>query len=86
MAKKAQGLSLNTVVIAAIALLVLIIIASIFSGKLSLFSTDTRLCENKGDRAHCVDAEECPAGEAKVGDFSNTNCRKSCCLPLYDNS
>jgi len=36
--KKAQGISLNTIIIAAIALVVLIVLIAIFSGRIKIFS------------------------------------------------
>ena len=46
--KKAQGLSLNVIVIAALVLLVLVILALIFLGRLSTTSQEIAQCENKG--------------------------------------
>jgi len=38
MGKKAQGLSINTIIISVIALVVLVVLVAIFTGKLGLFS------------------------------------------------
>ena len=38
MNKKAQGISINTVIIAAIALIVLVVLVAIFTGRIGLFS------------------------------------------------
>lgn len=38
MNQKAQGLSINTIIIAAIALIVLVVLVAIFTGRLGLFS------------------------------------------------
>ena len=46
--KKAQGISLNVIIIAAIALLVLVILSVIFMGRMGTFGTQTNDCENKG--------------------------------------
>ena len=51
---KGQGISLNVVVIAAIALLVLVILSVIFVGRLGLFGEKAADCEQKGG--------ECKAG------------------------
>ena len=58
--KKAQGISLNTVIIAAIALLVLVIVAFIFMGGMGKFT------KNKSDCAQysgsCDYGLTCPSG------------------------
>ena len=46
--KKAQGISMNVMVIAAIALLVLVILSLIFTGKINLFSANVIDCVSKG--------------------------------------
>lgn len=51
--KKAQGISLNVIIIAAIALLVLVILSVIFMGRMGTFGTETNDCENKGGK--CLD-------------------------------
>ncbi|MBI2134985.1 hypothetical protein HYU09_03265 [Candidatus Woesearchaeota archaeon] len=52
MNRKAQGLSINTIIIAAIALIVLVVLIAIFTGRLGLFSkglgeatTCSQICE-----------------------------------------
>ena len=37
--KKGQGLSINTIIIAAIALIVLVVVVAIFTGRLGIFSS-----------------------------------------------
>ncbi|MCK4521466.1 MAG: hypothetical protein KAU20_02750 [Nanoarchaeota archaeon] len=46
--KKAQGLSLNTIIIAALALLVLVILAIIFTGRAGMFRRESGKCEAFG--------------------------------------
>ena len=46
--KKAQGLPMNVIVIAAIALLVLVVIALIFMGRIGGFSKGVAECQNQG--------------------------------------
>ncbi|MBU0756462.1 MAG: hypothetical protein KKF44_00215 [Nanoarchaeota archaeon] len=48
MSKKAQGLSVNTIIVAALALLVLVVIALIFTGKIQLFTSSSDECTNNG--------------------------------------
>ncbi len=65
--KKAQGLSLNMIIIAALALIILIVIVLIFSGKVGTTSkgisdvqssVDMEKCNIPGVRK-CVDSGEC---------------------------
>jgi len=55
--KRAQGISLNTIIIAAIALIVLVVLVAIFTGRISMFSkgyddtsedTQSRVCNAQG--------------------------------------
>lgn len=55
--KKAQGLSMQTVVIAAIVLIVLFVLILIFTGRINIFRQDMESCLNKGGT--CKDAKDC---------------------------
>lgn len=57
---KAQGLSLNTIVIAALVVLVLVILAAVFMGRMSVFTGQVSDC--KGE---CRD-DRCDPGEYKI--------------------
>lgn len=46
--KKAQGLSLNVIIIAALGLLVLVILAIVFTGKTGTFVKESDKCEIQG--------------------------------------
>ncbi len=48
MRKKAQGLSLNVIIIAALALLVLVILAVIFTGRAGMFRKESGDCNTMG--------------------------------------
>lgn len=48
--KKAQGLSLNVVIIAVLALIVLVLLIMIFSGKLGQFRTGVSSCSGHCER------------------------------------
>jgi hypothetical protein len=48
MNKKAQGLSMNMIILAAIALIVLIVLVVIFYGKAKSFSASAEDCKQKG--------------------------------------
>ena len=61
MYKKAQGISMNVIIIAALALLVLVILSVIFMGRMGSWGTDVNSCENKGGKCFTVD---CGTGTA----------------------
>lgn len=52
--KKAQGLSMNVIVVAALALLVLVILAVIFIGRSGVFAKDVSAC-----KGNCVAPGDC---------------------------
>ena len=86
---KSQGLSLTTIIIAAIALLVLIVLVAIFSGKIQLFGRDydkstsdakSNICWSHP--GHCVSSEpECSSGEylSEVGKWVDCGADQGCC-------
>ena len=83
--KKAQGLSLNTIVIAAIVVLVLIVLSVIFLRGSGQFSQNVASCEVQGGR--CAPA----CGDIAYGTLDYTiqrpdiSCRDQidvCCLPI----
>lgn len=61
MNKKAQGISVNVIIIAAIALLVLVILSVIFIGRIGIFSSQVGDCVNKGGLCSPADV---PCGAA----------------------
>lgn len=70
MNKKAQGLSVNVIIIAAIALIVLVVLVAIFTGRLGLFSkglgeatTCVQICQARG-----INQGDCSIGEGDKGD------------------
>ena len=65
--KKAQGISINTVVIAAIALVVMILIVMIFTGSLGNWRKSENSCETNGGR--CVSRSAWIAGDVCSGDY-----------------
>jgi len=71
---------MNTIVIAAIALTVLIVLIYIFTGRSRLFVSGSRNCESqKGD---CMD--ECLEGQINI---PGTNCEdyeQKCCVQMID--
>ncbi len=87
--KRAQGLSINTIIIAALGLAVLVILFAVFTGRIGLFNkavagTDT--CQQKCDglgkvRAAGATADSCRAegGTAISGAYSDVQEGTSCC-------
>ncbi len=57
--RKGQGISLDVIIVAAIALLVLVILAFIFTGRIALFSKGLNDCKEMKN-AQCE--FECPSG------------------------
>ncbi len=68
--KKGQGLSLTTIVVAAIALLVLVILSVIFIGRMGGFAGQVSECENKGGICRSIDTG-CLSGETE---YTAWNC------------
>ncbi len=73
---KGQGLTMNTIILAALALIALVVIAYIFLGKATLFGKGAVDCENKG--GDCIPENSC---DGEVVDF---RCEDNlvCCLTL----
>lgn len=65
--KKAQGISLNVVIVALIAIIVLVVLIVIFSGRTKFFGETIQTCESKGGscRADTNDNGQCPTGYIK---------------------
>jgi hypothetical protein len=90
MHKKAQSISINTVVVAAIALIVLVVMIAIFAGRIKIFTGGARDCGTQGGSC----ANDCAkVGEDKGGTYINlpgTNCEDNkgsgadnlCCVPI----
>jgi hypothetical protein len=78
--KRAQSLSLNAIIIAALALIVLVVIAMIFTGKINKWSGSVEECTNKGG----ICADECGVDTAQNYVTQNGKCsdEKVCCLPV----
>ena len=60
--KKAQGISVNVIIIAAIALLVLVILSVIYIGRMGDWGKKTNQCTNQGGRCFAV---ACGSGTAR---------------------
>lgn len=77
--KNAQSMSLNTIVIAALVVLVLVILAAIFMGRMGAFTGELGDC--KGE---CVDggfSGDCPEGMTQI-QGSCSDDRDVCCVDI----
>ena len=70
--RKAQGLSMNTIIVAALGLIVLIVLVLIFSGRAGWFSKSTSSCAAQGGYCSEDQSGRCGPGEIMIwsGDCS----------------
>lgn len=62
--RKAQGISLNVIIIAALGLLVLVVLAIIFTGRTGIFVKETDKCGTKyGTAGSCVASKDDCSGD-----------------------
>lgn len=87
--RKAQSLPMNTIVIAAIALLVLVILALIFTGRINVFSRGVAECSSQGgkcfsDSCGTETALNSPSEypPASVACAKANENKPYCCLPI----
>lgn len=92
MKKKAQGLSMNVIIIAALALIVLIVLVVIFTGRAKIFSKTTsdqtskftgNNCEIPGTNNECFsNADTCSerGGAYTEKDYADCVSDSGCCL------
>ncbi|MFH2027600.1 MAG: hypothetical protein ABIJ08_00540 [Nanoarchaeota archaeon] len=89
--KKAQGLSLNVVIVAAIVLIVLIVLWAIFTGRMGAFSqgaTQTQRCNDvcvaAGRIAGTAQDLECTNPATDVGKYSDPSGKlmQHCCCDI----
>jgi hypothetical protein len=89
MNKKAQGISINTIIIAAIALIVLVVLVAIFTGRLGIFGREVgevgQECAEfknaEGDTGSWM-MDSCPAGYDTIytATDSDEHPGEACCL------
>ncbi len=88
MNKKGQGISINTVIIAAIALAVLVVLFLIFTGRLNIFNKGlegTVTCENAckavGMQKGSAPKDSCTGADRShiAGTYSDTSGLECCC-------
>lgn len=77
--KKAQGISINTIIIAAIALIVLVVLIAIFAGRMGIFGKDLTIaqegieCKSDDGTLVIVEGNSCTAAD---GDLWNDDSNK----------
>ncbi len=81
--KRGVELSLSTIVVAAIALIVLVVVVAIFTGALRKVPISVNSCEAKG--GDCPgEGRLCEAGAVPLQGFSCESKKGPCCIPTYD--
>ena len=88
--RKAQGMPINVIIIAVLALIVLVVIAAIFTGRVRIFSQNLESCAAK--QGHCdskcgsnyavVTNTNCPETEQDKKDNKNT--KNLCCVQVLN--
>ena len=84
--KKAQGLSINMVIMVVLGLIVLIVVIAVVTGKFRLFGKESVSCASRGGAGPdggCYDV--CPSGSVanRGTDCSQrTDNKKICCVPF----
>jgi hypothetical protein len=78
---KGQGISINMIIVAAVALIVLVVLSVIFLGRFGIFSAKTADCESQGGQ--CV-VGACPTGyhsyNVLVCPKTGAGASQTCCI------
>ena len=87
--KKAQGLSMTTIIVAALAVIVLIVLIAIFTGRIGNFGEDIDTsvsgfkgkCELPGTNRKCTTETYCNStyGGQNIGDYDCTSVQGQIC-------
>jgi hypothetical protein len=84
--KKAQGISLTVIVVAAIALLVMVVLILVFTGKIGNFTSNVDVCENKGgvcqDTCNRANLETELSGATCKDSSGQPDNTQKCCLKV----
>lgn len=82
MSKKAQGISINVIIVAVIALLVLVVLMAIFGGRMGLFNNDLENQTNKSCPGKIVSfSEDCGLDySVSMGAYTNVDPGYKCCI------
>ena len=87
---------MNVIIIAALALIVLVVLVFIFSGKITVFGQGTENCVNLGGKctsqgytSNCIETGTCECRNPNEKYIQGTNCEKIpntpriCCKEIY---
>ena len=77
--KKAQGISINTIIIAAIALIVLIILIAVFTGRIGIWGRGLDDTSNPKCSGYIIPTQDCPVTETIYGKFDGVDSGHVCC-------
>ena len=86
---KAQGISINVIIVAIIALLVLVVLTVIFGGRMGLWNEQvgeqsSSKCTDNTDAIVRAFDQSCPEGyTASLGNYEDVPAGKKCCIPEY---
>ena len=76
---KAQGMSVNVIIIAALALIVFVVLAVLFTGKTKNFSQTIESCSSKGGQ--CLSKEQC-GDQPKISNVKDCTTNQVCCIKV----
>ena len=80
MNKRGQGISINVIIIAAIALLVLVVLSVVFMGRMGTLSSGTADCRNQGGVCADTCGVDDAAGYPTVYTAAECADTKVCCI------
>lgn len=80
MNKKAQGFSIEVIVIAVLALIVLVVLLVIFSGQASIFTKTIEDCQSRNGTPVQIKEDCVNAGGIIVFTMTENNIKKFCCV------
>lgn len=84
--KKSQGMPINVIIVAALALIVLVVLAAIFTGRVKIFSESLQSCTAKQGSCELYSGTQpkCPSSNQAM--ITNTDCEKGkiCCIQVFD--
>jgi hypothetical protein len=81
--KKAQSMSINTIIVALLALLVMVLLIAILTGKIKMFNTATDTCSSVGGVCDKSTDNLCNEGYIKHPSAKDCDATgKPCCIAL----
>lgn len=82
MNKKGQGISLEVIIIAAIALIVLIAVVFIFTGRINVFGTGLEDCLSK--TRHTCQSSSCATDQVSIPGTECDKISQYCCMDVFE--